>query len=81
MEHNVIDLIVAVNKTTAIFGLRLLVAKEGHHVVVVRDLTNSFFGVDVDSLCLSVGDCLESRQLTVVEATALAVRCEIYRRR
>lgn len=79
MEHDVVDLVVAVHKRRAVFGLRVGIREEGDHVVLVRDLADGLAGVFVFGCGLREGDCVEGGDLAVVEARGLAVGGEVDR--
>ena len=67
VEDEIVDLVVAVHEGPAVFGLGGGVAKEGDHVVVVRDLTYWHLGVYIDCLGLCFRDGGEGLELPVVE--------------
>jgi hypothetical protein len=47
VEDHVVDLVVAVDESCAVLGLRSRVAEEGNHVVLMRDLANGNTGLGV----------------------------------
>lgn len=72
MEHQIINLIIAVNGGPSIFRLGFFVAEELKHLVDVRDLSDGFFGVHVDGCGLGCTDCAEGADLAVVETRGFA---------
>lgn len=50
VEDDIVNLVVSVHETAAVFRLRALIAKKGHHFIVVRDLAHRLLGLDVDGL-------------------------------
>lgn len=72
VEHEVVDLVVAVDERRAVLGLFLLLAEELGHFVEVGDVTDRFVGVDVFGFGLVGGDGGEGLDLPVVEAVVPA---------
>lgn len=81
MEHDIVNLIVAMYERPSIFRLALLPREKGHHIVEMWYLPNGFFGVDVHSRSLSIGKILEKGCLAIVEAGGLAKGGEVDRGR
>jgi hypothetical protein len=78
VENNVVDLIVAMHETASVFWLRLGVAKECDHFVLVWDLAHRHPGVLVDSGALCLRDGVEGFDLAGVEAGCFSVALKPY---
>ncbi len=72
MEHQIVDLVVAMNERRPVLRLRAPVLEESHHVVEVRDLADGHVRLDVDGLRLHLRDRAEGRDLSIVEARGFA---------
>ena len=75
MKDDVVNLIVAMDKSASILRLGLGITKEGHHVVEMRNLAHRLIGVLVPCLGLRVLNGVERLELTVVEAVGSAEIC------
>lgn len=78
MEDDVVDFVVAVDESRAVLWLSAVIAEEGDHVVLVRDLTDGFAGFFIFGGSLGLRDCVEGCDLAGVEARGFAVRGEVY---
>ena len=72
MEHQIIDLVIAMHKRAPVLRLRLRIAEEADHLVEMRDLAHGLVRLDVYGLRLRLGDRVEGCELSVVEAGGLA---------
>lgn len=79
VEDDIVDLVVAMNESSSVLRLCLLLRKERHHFVKVWDLSHCFLGFNVDSLGLVFGQRLEKAKLPVVEARWFAESREVHR--
>ena len=73
VEDDIVDFVVAVDKSGAVLGLGTAVLKEGDHVVLMGNLANSFACFFVFGRGLRLRDCVEGGELSVVEARGLAI--------
>src|ERR1700749_4391683 len=76
MEHQIVDLVIAMDQCHAIFWLCRFLLEEGNHFVEMRDVADGNLRVHV--LCLSL--CLRQRpkclQLAVVEPSVTTEVCK-----
>ena len=78
VENHIVDLVVAVDKGSSVFGLQLRVREELDHLIIVRDLAHGDVGLLIASCRLRVLDSGEGLELAVVEAGRLAEGFEAY---
>lgn len=76
MENQIVDLVIAVDGSAAIFGLVLLLAEERENLFDVRNLSDGLVGLYVACLGLGFGDGRPGLDLAVVETGWLAVVLE-----
>jgi len=73
MEDHVVNLIVSMNRLSAIFRLGLTIGEECDHVVEMRDLPNRLLCIDIYGLGLRGADRAPCAELPRIEPRRLAV--------
>ena len=73
MKHQVINLVIPMNRISSILGLVFLVAKEGQHVFDMGYLANWLLCIHILGLGLCFADYSEGLDLAIVEPRRFAV--------
>jgi len=68
----VIDLVVAMDQCSPVLRLRAWIPEKRNRIIVVRNLSNSNFRINIDRVGLRRRDCAKGLDLAVVEAPWLA---------